>query len=360
MAQIDNTYPAHRPDLWACITREPALKQSEKFVTNLDWNLLRTFVVIVEEGGITAAATRLLRRQPTVSAALGRLEAQIGSRLIERGGGAFRLTAAGRELYRECIEIYGSISRLGNLSQTTSKQLTGHIDILLASHVVTPILDQTITEFHRAFSDVTFEIRVETSRNVMRAVLEKAAPLGICLVNRRLAKLDYLRIYREHFGFFCGPPHPLYGREGLDISDLRGCPGVSFETDSMDDALRPVAVFRRDHGLDHNIVARSAHLEEVRRLIACGLGIGPLPIHVVRPDTESGLLWRLPPHADPPAVDIYVVTNPANRLTRAEARFLDMLKRAIGARTLADRTYDDRRPPDATAPPVAAQPGQTP
>jgi hypothetical protein len=57
---------------------------SDKFVTNLDWNLLRTFVVIVEEGGITAAATRLLRRQPTLSAALGRLESQIGSRLIKR------------------------------------------------------------------------------------------------------------------------------------------------------------------------------------------------------------------------------------------------------------------------------------
>ena len=32
----------------------------ERFAHNLDWNLLRTFVVVVEEGSITAAANRLL------------------------------------------------------------------------------------------------------------------------------------------------------------------------------------------------------------------------------------------------------------------------------------------------------------
>jgi len=69
-----------------------------KFVTNLDWNLLRTFVVISEEGSITAAANKLLLRQPTVSLALQRLEAQMRTRLIDRGRGAFRLTAVGREL----------------------------------------------------------------------------------------------------------------------------------------------------------------------------------------------------------------------------------------------------------------------
>ena len=94
------------------------MSSSDNFITNLDWNLLRTFVVIAEEGSITSAAARLLRRQPTVSAALSRLEAQIGQRLIERGGGTFRLTAAGRELYRECAEIYSSVSRLKEVADT--------------------------------------------------------------------------------------------------------------------------------------------------------------------------------------------------------------------------------------------------
>jgi len=321
------------------LTRVP-----DKFVTNLDWNLLRTFVVIVEEGGITAASTRLLRRQPTVSAALARLEAHLGNRLIERGGGTFRLTAAGRALYRECTEIYGAVARLGDLTQAATKYLTGHVQILLASYVVTPILDRTLADFHRIYPDVTFEIRVETSREVLSGVMDKTAPLGICLLNRRPARLNVDHIYREYFGFFCGPPHPLYGRKELEIGDLRGLAAVSFDTDSMDDALRPVAIFRRDNELDQNIVGSSSHLEEVRRMIACGLGIGPLPLHVVRQDITAGTLWRLPPYASPPAVDIHLVTNPASRLSRAEAKFISVLKRGIAAASLAERTYDGTLP----------------
>ncbi len=52
----------------------------EKFVTQLDWNLLRTFVVIVEEASFTRAAHRLLRGQSSVSLALQRLEDQLNTR----------------------------------------------------------------------------------------------------------------------------------------------------------------------------------------------------------------------------------------------------------------------------------------
>lgn len=300
---------------------------------------MRTFVVIVEQGGITAAATRLLRRQPTVSAALRRLEMQIGNKLIERGGGTFRLTASGRGLYQECAEIYSNIARLEDLTHAAAKEMTGNIRILLASHVVTPILDKVLMDFHREHPNVSFSIDVESSRDVTQGVLEKTAALGICLLDRRVAKLNYELIYREYFGFFCGPAHPLYGKSNLTIDDLRQCSGVSFETDSMEDALRPVAMFRKTHDLDHNIVGRSANLEEVRRMIVCGLGIGPLPIHVVAQDTDSDTLWRLPPYTDPPAVDIFVVTNPSKRLSKAEAAFIKVLKQQITSETVAERTY---------------------
>ena len=44
-----------------------------RFVWEIDWNLLRTFTVIVEERSLTAAGNRLLLKQPTISNALRRL-----------------------------------------------------------------------------------------------------------------------------------------------------------------------------------------------------------------------------------------------------------------------------------------------
>ena len=61
----------------------------------LDWNLLRTFLVIVQERSISAAATKLHLTQSAVSQALKRLEDQLQRRLIERHNKAFTITSAG-------------------------------------------------------------------------------------------------------------------------------------------------------------------------------------------------------------------------------------------------------------------------
>ncbi len=317
----------------------------EKFVSDLDWNLLRTFVVIVDERGITAAANRLLLRQPTISLALQRLEAQIGSRLVERGRGVFRLTAAGRELYRECLDIHGNIARLQDMVGSASRRITGAVRIALASHVTTPLFDETLSTFHAAHAEATYEITIATSADVTRSVQDKSVSFGICLVNKRLPQLEYKVIYREFFGFFCGPSHPLFGKRHLKIEDLRGLSAVSFGTDDLADALRPVALLRRQYELDQSIIGHSAHLEEVRRMIMCGLGIGPLPIHVMERDVRESLLWRLPPYENPPAIDIYLVTHPLKRLNSAEAAFLAALREDISRLPLSARTYAGSTPP---------------
>ncbi len=61
-----------------------SLHRPERLVWDLDWNLLRSFVVIAEVKSITRAAERLNLKQPSVSNALRRLEDRIGQRLVER------------------------------------------------------------------------------------------------------------------------------------------------------------------------------------------------------------------------------------------------------------------------------------
>jgi len=316
-----------------------------KFVHQLDWNLLRTFVVIVEEASITRAATRLLRGQPAVSLALQRLEAELNCQLIDRGRGTFRLTAAGRKLYGECLDIYGGVARLKDLTSEASREVSGEVVILLASHVITPLLDGLLTKIKGRYPLATFVLKTSTSADVAKSVQENTASFGICLVNRRLADLTYDVLYREFFGFYCGPPHALFGETGLTMDALRDLDVVSFDTDDLNDALRPVALLRKEWDMAQRIVGRSSHLEEVRRMIQCGVGIGSLPIHVVEREVRDGLLWRLPPYEDPPEVDIYLVTNPRKKLNRAEQICIDRLQSQIKDIPLDQRTY----PPDKGA-----------
>jgi DNA-binding transcriptional LysR family regulator len=314
-------------------------RSHNRFVSNLDWNLLRTFVVIVEEGSISRAANRLLRGQPAVSLALQRLENELDCRVIERGHGTFRLTAEGRRLYEECIDIYAGVARLKETVTTGTDEISGAITICLASHVITPLLDDLLASTYKEHPKVSYSIKTASSAEVANQVQDKSASLGICLINRRLPDLDYENIYKEFFGFYCGPPHPLFGKKNLRLQDLRGEDAVSFETDDLNDALRPVALLRQQNEMSQRIVGRSSQLEELRRMILCGLGIGPLPVHVVERDVRDGLLWRLPPYDDPPMVDIFLVTNPKKRFNRAEAKFIDALKTSIRTTPIEKRTY---------------------
>src|ERR1700754_254894 len=78
----------------------------------LDWNLLRTYLVIMQERSLSRAAARLHVTQPAVSQALRRLEETLERKLIERRGPYFSPTEAGEAVYRIASDIYGDISRL--------------------------------------------------------------------------------------------------------------------------------------------------------------------------------------------------------------------------------------------------------
>jgi DNA-binding transcriptional LysR family regulator len=115
----------------------------------LDWNLLRTFLAIVQEGSISRAV-RLHLTQPAVSLALKRLEERLGENLIARSGSSFTVTTAGELVYKEALAIYGSIARLSLAVQDIPQDLTGVVRLAVVSAVKSDILDSVLSDFHQA------------------------------------------------------------------------------------------------------------------------------------------------------------------------------------------------------------------
>jgi len=310
-----------------------------RFVWEIDWNLLRTFTVIVQEKSLTAAGEKLLLRQPTISNALKRLEEHIGCRLIDRTSTSFEITPAGERLYRECVAMFNIVASLPDLIEEKPGEITGLIEMAFASSVVCPFFDRFLADFHAEFPRISFATTVATSQEVARSVINQDACLGVCLAYERLPGLDYMPLYREHFGFFCAPGHPLFGKQGLGTGDLRELDYVSFRTDRMGDALWPIAELRQQENFSGRLLGLFSNIEEVKRLIMAGFGFGPLPIHVVEEDVRAGRLWRLPPYEHTPAVDVQIVINRAARRQKAEALFVERLVAAINRVPLSERTY---------------------
>ena len=126
-----------------------SLPQHQRFPWKLDWNLLRTFMVVVEQGGISKAADFLGLKQPTVSAALKRLEQSTGKQLVIRKPNEFTITRPGQTLYTECANIFGTISQLPSLLDDDRAELRGHLSIAITSSVISEHFDAILSNFFK-------------------------------------------------------------------------------------------------------------------------------------------------------------------------------------------------------------------
>ena len=73
----------------------------------LNYHHLFYFYTVAREGGVTAAANRLLLAQSTLSAQIGELEDRLGARLFEKVGRRLVLTPTGRTVMQYADEIFG-------------------------------------------------------------------------------------------------------------------------------------------------------------------------------------------------------------------------------------------------------------
>jgi len=316
-----------------------SLPQQQRFPWNLDWNLLRTFMVVVEQRGISKAADFLGLKQPTVSAALKRLELSTGKQLIIRKPNEFTITRPGQALYTECAKIFGSISQLPSLLDVDKAELRGHLSIAITSSVISEHFDDFLNRFSQAHPHVTYSFSVNESDDVATMISQNRASFGICLLSKVPQNLNTMVLYREYFGLYCGTRHPLFHAKSITPDDLRGEPFVAFQTEAEGGPLEAISHLRARMGLANTWRGVSSSLNEIRRMIMANIGIGALPIHVAKQDVAAGHIRQLPPYADLPMVNIYLITNPARRKSDAETAFLTACEAALSAIDIEDRTY---------------------
>ncbi|KFE56869.1 LysR family transcriptional regulator [Pseudomonas syringae] len=295
----------------------------------LDWNLLRTYLAIGQERSISRAAARLFVTQSAVSQSLKRLEEQLDCALILRRGPRFDLTQAGEEVLDIAQEMYGNVTRLGTAVEDAVEDVVGKVRVLSISLVQSSLYDEFLADFHQQHPRVELEVEVMRSSDIQSSLNQKTASVGVGLCRFAQPKLERVPMMRQRYAFFCGKRHRLFGQRRLSLDGLKGENFVSFTSDQIGGNLSPLTVFRDEHGFTGKIVAKSSSFEEIRRLIIAGYGIGCLPEHLVDIDLHNGLIWRLPPAEGVVDVDVFLMWNREQRMTRAETVFLESFQRAI-------------------------------
>lgn len=293
-----------------------------RFARNLDWNLLRTFYEIVIAGGLSEAARKLNRGQPSISMSLRRLEEHLNTVLCRRGPGGFALTIDGELLFERCENMFGIASDIPSAIAVASNEIRGRIRLQLISNLVDESIDHAINRFHQEHPNVEIFISVSTWDVVQRSVIRNEVDIGISPITLRTPGLSYEILFRESYKPYCGRTHPLYGTILDQPEELSEYSFVLTGADEPESQIR----FRQRYGLGKHLAGLSEHLEEARRLSVLGVGLCFLPDSFVSREVEDGSLHSVLVSDDKLISDVFVISNPEAPPHLARDRMLNILR----------------------------------
>lgn len=301
----------------------------ERLARHLDYNLLRTFIAIIQHGGISQAAKHMHLTQPAVSQALKRFEEQLNCRLIDRNTRKFEITETGHRIYRKALDIQTQISRLGDIASEDKNDLSGHLRLLLSSRIKSAEFDDLIQKFHQHYPNISLRLDVLPSIEIQGLIQQGHASAGFCLLRGHPKGITSKIFLKEYFGFYCGPTHPLYGRSELSPEALKKEDFITFPSDQIGGVLSPLTIYREQHLYESRVIATSYNLDEIIRLTRLGVGIGTIPTHEAEPYLKKNKLWRLQPNDNIGPIYGHIIWNTAAEKTMAEQVFLKFVENKI-------------------------------
>lgn len=251
--------------------------------------LLREFVVIVDAGGLSAAETRLNKGKSAISLNLKKLETRLGMTLCLRGRSGFHLTEEGRITHSAAIQLLGEIDRFGahiaNASASLSGFVTFHADDSFLFVFQRPI-SNAIAKLTKDHPRLRLDVRMGDPEQVLTAVLDGTADLGLTVAPRRNERLSYTPAFTERMGLFCGRGHPLFSeRQSIPLSEIGRHRAIATYMDHTA-SIREL--------LGHmTFTANAPTILSRIQLLLSGAYIGFLPLDVAVPWIEAGDLWEL-------------------------------------------------------------------
>ncbi|MEP9315839.1 LysR family transcriptional regulator [Pseudomonas sp. LABIM340] len=257
--------------------------------TDLDLRLLRIFASVVKCGGFTAAQAELNMSQSNISMHIGSLEKRLGYRLCERGKGGFRLTAKGQRILEASQTMFDAIGLFRDQAQALSGQLVGELYLGLADNVTTlpqARFDETLAAFHGREHDVQLNLYVNSPTELELAVIDGQLDLAISYFSRTRPTLDYLPLYTEEIGVFCGERHPLFSARKPTLKQIAEYNWVRHGFLPADQELP----FRPERSS-----ATAHHMEAVAHSVLAGTHLGYLPTHYANIWVERGRMKPLLP-----------------------------------------------------------------
>jgi len=271
---------------------------------------LAIFAKVAECRSFTNAAAELRLSKATVSKAVSRIEARLGTRLLIRTARRLELTDAGRHLIGRAAHILAEGEAAEDLTQAEAKAPRGIIRLAAPMSFGIRHIAPLLPEFLAAFPEIVIDLQFSDERTdlvgeALDAAIRIAVEPGGSLAARRLCDMprhlvgspDYLVAYGRPKA-----PSDLANHRCISYSYTSNDEVWRFTRGSKSASIRPSGPLRVNNG------------DAMMPALLAGTGVGILPEFFLREALETHRLERLLPDWSIPLGAIYWVTRPEERL----------------------------------------------
>lgn len=286
------------------------------------WELYRSFLTVMREGSLSAAARTLGMTQPSIGRHMRELEAALGAPLFTRSPQGLEPTALARELLPHAQAMASASAALLRAASGGRDAIEGTVRISASEVMGAEVLPALLTAFRREHPGIVIELVVS---NQTSDLLRQDADLAIRMVQPSQDALVARQVGAIPLGLFAHRSYLAQYGTPTSLDELGGHSLIGFDTE-------PAFVRRmRPHGLpytrdrfalrtDSDLAALSA--------IRAGFGIGIAQVPLMRRD--SALVRLLADEMTLP-MDTWVVMHEDLRQSLRVRRLFDHLVGALSA-----------------------------
>lgn len=237
-----------------------------------DWNLVRSFLAVLDAGSLSAAARKSGISQPTLTRHVSELEAALGVTLFQRGRAGAAPTEAALAIAGEARAMADGAGRLGMAAAGRAASVSGTVRITASQIMATYFLAPVIADIQRELPGLAIEL---VSSNEVDNLLRRDAdiavrmvePAQLDLVSRHVGELEMGAYVERHYAGRAGVPATL---DDLDSHVVVGY-------DRSENVVRGLAALGKNVGRDffrYRCDDQVAAFEALR----AGVGVGFAPV----------------------------------------------------------------------------------
>ncbi|MFD7418046.1 LysR substrate-binding domain-containing protein [Kitasatospora purpeofusca] len=283
---------------------------------------LEVLAKVIESGGFSGAAKSLFTSQPAVSNHIRNLERSLGAQLVHRTSQGARPTQAGEIVVEHARRIFGILDDLEIAVAEYRGLGAGRLVLAGTTTLGTYLLPLLLSEFALRAPKVSCQIRVGNEEAVESWLLRGEVALGLCAGTPRDEQLVAQGMFEEAMVLVAEPGSPLIGR-ALTPADLADQRFLMREGGSATRRLQESAL--RTWGLERAEQWDMWGTDTLKQAVSRGLGLAVVSEHVIRQETETGMLAALTVVPAPPVRTVSLVRRADRALTPPEEAFVALV-----------------------------------